>query len=332
MKALVMTAFGKVEMQERAWPEPAAGDVRVRVEATGICGSDVHGFQGHQARRQPGLVLGHETTGVVDGVGSGVPESWIGKRVAVNPLLTCETCAACRSGRQNVCETWRLLGMDHTAGGFAEAVAVPVRNVTLLPDHVTATQAVLIEPIANAIHILSMIPVSAGSFPSVAIIGGGTLGACILSVAKARGFRVRLVVERNAARGLVMQQLGAESVRATLEDAPVGEFPVVVDAVGIAVTRQAALRLVARGGTVLLLGLDEGPTELNFQDIVRREIRLQGSFAYTATDFAAAVEFVASPAFDLSAWTDSVPLEDAQAAFEKLINNPGDRLKIALIP
>src|SRR5688500_11929124 len=129
MKALVLSAFEKLEMQERETPRAGAGEVVVRVRATGICGSDVHGFLGHHVGGQPGLVLGHETVGEVQEVGAGLDESLIGARVAVNPLISCMKCRACAAGRHNCCATWRLLGLDQTAGAFAESVVVPARNV-----------------------------------------------------------------------------------------------------------------------------------------------------------------------------------------------------------
>lgn len=332
MRALLYSAVGKVEMTELPMPEAGPGEVRVRVRATGICGSDVHGFLGHQARRQPGLVLGHETTGAVDQVGAGVDASLIGQRVAVNPLLTCCHCRACRTGRQNCCPTWRLLGMDRTNGGFAEAVVVPARNVQPLPESVTDAQAVMIEPLANAFHILSKIPSDAGLLPEAVILGGGTLGACILSVAKARGLRVVAVSEPNPQRGEVARRLGAEAVVGPDRIEEFAGVPVVIDAVGRAATRQAAAKVVGRGGTALLLGLDEGPTTLDFQDLVRREVRLQGSFAYNDGDFEEAAEFVKARRVDLTPWTDTVHLSEGQAAFDRLVNDPADRLKIALIP
>src|SRR5580693_9039885 len=121
MKALLYSALKTLEMCDLPEPVAGPGEVKIRVAATGICGSDVHGFLGHSARRQPGLVLGHETLGVV----VAGDDSLAGKRVSVNPLMTCGTCAACRAGRQNVCRSWKLLGLDQTNGGFAEYVVVP---------------------------------------------------------------------------------------------------------------------------------------------------------------------------------------------------------------
>jgi len=337
MKALVYTSLKTLEIRDIPEPGVGPGQVKVRVSATGICGSDIHGFLGHSARRQPGLVLGHETLGfVVEG-----DEALVGKRVSVNPLMSCGVCGACRAGRHNCCRVWRLLGLDQTQGGFAEYVVVPRRNVYPLPDSVSDAAAVMIEPLANAFHILSMIPATAGLLPTVAIIGGGTLGACILAVARARGLQVVALSEPNPLRADVARALGAPRVIDPKEFNFVDEVfaathnigvAVAVDAVGTTETRNAAAQIVERGGAALLLGLDQGPTSFDFFDLIRREVRLQTSFAYTESDFAAAHHFVESGIADFSKWTTVLRLEQGQQAFERLIDDPADRIKIALVP
>ena len=349
MKALVYTAVRKFELRDIAEPRPGPGEVLVRVAATGICGSDVHGFMGRSARRNPGLVLGHETVGTVQALGEGVDKAIAHTRVSVNPLISCGVCDACRTGRHNVCADWRLLGLDTTQGAFAEAVVVPVRNILPLPEHVSDAMAVMIEPLANAIHLISHTPRQAGMFPTACIFGGGTLGLSILSVARAKGMRVIAVIEPNAARAKVATELGAENVLDPRAVDTVAEIKrmtgghgvdVSIDAVGLAQTRQQTVASLTRGGTALFLGLEEGPAQFDFFDLIRREIRLQCSFGYNQTDFSAALDFVARStgsgqargAADFTRWTDTLPLSDGQAAFERLIRDPGDRVKIALKP
>ena len=341
MKALVYTALKTLEMQEMAAPTAREGEVLVRVRATGICGSDVHGFLGLQKRRQPGLILGHETMGIVEEVGKGVDESLIGKRVAINPFITCHKCRACSEGRHNVCADWELIGMDRKNGAFAEWVAVPARNVHVLPDNVTDAAAVMIEPLANAFHLVNHIPTHAGILPTAVIFGCGTLGAAILAAAKARGVKIIAQIEPNPQRGEAAKQLGAPLVLNPREVDVVAEImkltdgrgvDVAMDAVGLQVTRDACAHCVTRGGTALLLGLDEDKTTFDFSVILRREVRLQCSYCYTERDFATAFDFVCSGATDFSPWTDVLPLEQGQSAFEKLVHNPEDRLKIVLQP
>ena len=344
MKALVYTAPGRVEIQQRPEAIASAGEVLVRVAATGICGSDIHGFIGKSARRKPGLVLGHETVGMV---ASASPETGaagtalVNKRVAVNPLMSCMRCDACAAGRHSVCANWRLLGLDLIPGAFADFVAVPLRNVTPLPDSVSDAEAVMIEPLANAVHLVSHAPAHAGLYPTAVIFGGGTLGAATLAIAKARGIRVLALVEINPLRAKVAAELGAERVlNPKTTDVPAEIMKITggrgvdlaFDAVGMEVTRQGCAASVKRGGTVLLLGLDHGPTTFDFMDLIRREVCLQCSYGYSEKDFAAAHDFVARKVVDFTRWTDVLPLSEGQGAFEKLVKDPGDRLKIALTP
>src|SRR6266849_3216103 len=143
MKALVYVEPGRVQLQERARPSLGTDEVEVAVELAGVCGSDISGFLGHSARRKPPLVLGHELIG------------WLndGKRVVANPLISCENCIACLSGAQNLCDSWRLLGMDQTSGSFAEFVALPRRQIYEIPDALPSSRAVLSEPLANIVHL-----------------------------------------------------------------------------------------------------------------------------------------------------------------------------------
>jgi len=323
MRALVYTAPNHVEVQTRPDPVPEPGEFLVRVAATGICGSDLHGFLGHHARRQPGLVLGHETVGML---ASGPDE---GLRVAVNPLISCGFCRACLAGRENTCLSWRLLGLDQTQGAFAELITIPERNVHALPNHVPDASAVLIEPLANAIHLLGLLPTEAHRG---LVIGGGTLGTLIFLVAREWGLEIEAVVEPNPKRAEALRALGAPRVIDPGQEELPGGMDFTVDAVGREVTRQAAVHAVEKGGTVLLLGLDDRDTTLDFQDVVRRELTLQGSFAFTPTDFADALGLVAEGEIDLSSYTDVFPLEEGQNAFERLATDPGDRLKILLTP
>jgi len=224
---------------------------------------------------------------------------------------------------------------------MADWFTIPARNVRPIPDHVSDNTAVMIEPLANAVHLLSHVPPSMGAFPSIVVIGGGTLGASTLAVARARGWNVVAVVEPNPGRAAAMRDLGApvtldprtQDIPAALRQLTGGRGPdVVADCVGRAATRRTAADAVARGGFVLLLGLDEGPTELDFIDLVRREVCLQCSYTYRESDFAEAMGLVADGKVNFEPWTDRLPLQLGQAAFDRLVRDPGDRLKIVLVP
>jgi 2-desacetyl-2-hydroxyethyl bacteriochlorophyllide A dehydrogenase len=339
MKALVLTGPQRVEMKDLPQPEPGPGEVLLRVAAAGICGSDVHGFLGHSPRRKPGLVLGHEAVATVADAHPTVAdrESLLGRRVYVNPLISCGSCPACLSGRQNTCRSWRLLGMDRVHGAYADYVCVPAAQVLPVSDHVDACDAVLAEPLANLVHCFR---VAVAEHPhAMAVFGAGTMGALMLMVARLRGVQRLFAVDRNAERLAVARELGAEltlnpdegDVSARLRDATAGDgVDCCLDAVGAAATRQAAVASCRRGGRIMLLGLAENESSLPFVDMIRNEQSIATSFAYTPRDFLDSVRLIESGRVSLRRWSECRPLEEGQAAFMKMTHDPGATLKLVL--
>ncbi len=343
MRALVYSDVQRVTMMEREIPAPGPDEVLLRVRGTGICGSDMSGFLGHSPRRKPGLVLGHEVIGTVAKMPQNSPSSgaaWPfaeGRRVVVNPLMPCQECAACRAGQTNICAAWRLLGLDNVAGGFAEYVAVPARNVFALPDSLPDARAVLIEPLANAIHLFGLI--RRHNFGTLALFGAGTLGSLMLSLARLLGYREIAIVDVNPQRLEVARSLGAKYLINAKETEPSAAIraafdglgaDIVIEAHGTQATRAACVGAARKGGEIMLLGLHEVNSSLDFAAIVRNELRLQGSFTYSAADFAQAKALIENGDIDLSQWTETLPLEQGQAAFDKLTTDPGPTLKIML--
>ncbi|MCS6775338.1 MAG: alcohol dehydrogenase catalytic domain-containing protein [Chloroherpetonaceae bacterium] len=340
MKVLVYSALRTVTLDD--WPVPAPGpdEVLLRVRATGICGSDLAGFLGYSPRRQPGLVLGHETVGIVEAMPSdGEWPFQIGQRVVVNPLMTCGYCDACLSGRTNLCAHWHLIGMDRLHGAFAEYVVVRATNVFPIPEDLPDVRAVMIEPLANGVHLFTLI--TARPFSTLALFGAGTQGCLLLLLARMLGYRDIAVVDVNPERLKVAAQLGARwTIHAGQAD-PVAAIhdcfggngaDVVIDAHGDTAVRSACVNVVRKGGEVLLLGLHEVHSNVDFARVVRGEVRLQGSYAYTTQDFAQARKLVESGSVDLSPWTEVLPLEAGQTAFDRLTTDPGATVKIVLTP
>ncbi|HZT42131.1 MAG TPA: alcohol dehydrogenase catalytic domain-containing protein [Chthonomonadaceae bacterium] len=345
MKALVFSDIRRVTMGAQPEPSPGPNEILLRVSATGICGSDMAGFLGHSPRRRPPLVLGHEAVGRVAAMPQNAPSdggAWpfqLEQRVVVNPLMPCGRCAACATGKSNICAEWRLLGMDRVPGAFAEYVAVPARNVFPLPDDLPDERAVMIEPLANGVHLFSLI--QKHNFGTLAIFGAGTQGCLMLCLARLLGYRDIAIVDINPRRLEVAQRLGAKitidarqadpvtAVREGFDGAGVG---IVIDAHGAQATRAACVGAAKKGAEILLLGLHEVQTALDFTAVVRNELRLQGSFAYTPADFAQAKKLIESGDVDLSSWTEARPLEEGQAAFDTLATDPGATMKILLKP
>ena len=326
MRALVYTAPGHVEMEERPRPTVLPGEEEISIQVAGVCGSDISGFLGHSALRRPPMVLGHELVG----------RRQDGRRVVANPLISCGHCYACISGTQNLCESWKLLGLGTTPGTFAEYVALPSTQIYDVPDSLSAEQAILAEPLANIIHMFRI--VSPPSFFRFALVGAGTMGALALLAAVRVGARESLAVDVNEQRLATMKKLGANAVvnvggpDGTEEAQRIAGrgFDVVLDASGSAPARQTAFDLCRPGGQVVLLGMGAQRSELNFVASIRKEHRVVMSFAYTPVDFRRSLDLLIAGEINLTPWTVSMPLERGQAAMERMSHNPGVALKMMM--
>lgn len=313
-------------MEPRPRPEPRPGEEEIAIKVAGICGSDISGFLGHSALRRPPMVLGHELVG----------RRSDGRRVVANPLVSCGHCEACLSGAQNLCESWKLLGLGTTPGTFAEYVALPSSQVYEVPDSLTDEQAILAEPLANVVHLLRI--VSPPPFFRLAIVGAGTMGALAVSAALRVGARDVLVADVNEQRLETMRKLGAsrtvnpstpEAVAETLRAAG-REYDVVIDASGSAPARQLAFDFCRPGGQVVLLGMGAQRSEVNFVTSIRKEHRVVMSFAYTPLDFRRSLDLLIAGEIDLTPWTVRMPLARGQEALERMSRDPGVSLKMML--
>ena len=327
MRALVYTAPNEVTLEDHTRQVPAVGDCEIAISAAGICGSDISGFLGHSRRRKPGLVLGHELVGrrVADG-----------KRVVANPLISCGRCTACLSGAQNLCVSWRLLGMDQTPGCYQEFVSVPQTQVFDIPDQLTDAQAVVAEPLANIVHLFRI--AAPPPFFRMGIVGGGTMGSLALLTAKRLGVREIHVQDVSETRLETVRRMGATlaanvSTEAGREEATrfAGHgLDLVLDASGTGPARQAAFDLCRPGGLVVLLGMGHERSEIDFVTSIRKEHRVAMSFAYTPADFERSLILLTSGEVDLRPWTAELPLEQGQQAFDRMTKAPADTLKMLL--
>jgi threonine dehydrogenase-like Zn-dependent dehydrogenase len=310
MQALVFTAAGKVELRTEPDPVPAAGETLVRVRASAICGSELHGFRSVGFRRPP-MIMGHEFAGLTED----------GLRVVVNPLLSCGSCAGCRAGNPQLCDNRALIGV-HRNGGFADLVTVPATSVHPVPDNVSWSAATLIEPLANAVHALTMMP----RIPEqLAVIGSGPIGLVCALAARHAGAEV-ILVETSPSRRQAAEKLGFQVVEHLAGGL---RFDVVIDAVGAETTRSASTVHLSPGGTAVWLGLASSGVSLAGSDIVRSEKRVAGSFAYRPAEFRAATDLAST--LDLS-WTTPVPLSAAEETFYALAEGRSDIVKAVLVP
>lgn len=309
MRALVFTEPGQVVLRDEPAPVASDGDVVLVVASSGICGSELHGFRS-VGMREPPLVMGHEFAGTT-------PD---GRRVVVNPLLSCGRCAACVGGRPQLCPERALIGV-HRPGGFAEQVAVPAASLHEIPDSMDWTQAALVEPLANGVHAWGLAGAPSGR---VAVIGAGAIGLVCLLVARHAGCDEVVVADPSPQRRRVAESLGARTTDA-LE--PQGSFDTVFDAVGLPVTRAASTAALRAGGTAVWLGLADSDARFDGNDLVRAEKRVLGSFAYTDAEFARAVEIAGE--LDLG-WATAVPFEESESMFMDLAGGRTDVVKAVL--
>jgi threonine dehydrogenase-like Zn-dependent dehydrogenase len=302
------------------------GECEIAVAAAGICGSDISGFLGHSRRRIPPLVLGHELVG----------HKADGKRVVANPLISCGCCTACLGGAQNLCSSWRLLGMDQTAGCYQEFVAISESQVYEIPDHLSDTRAVIAEPLANIVHLFRI--AAPLPFFRMGIVGGGTMGSLALLTAKRLGVREVLVEDVNDVRLETVRGMGATlAANVSTEEGRLEArrfaghgLDLVLDASGVGPARQAAFDLCRPGGLVVLLGMGQERSEIDFVTSIRKEHRVAMSFAYTPVDFERSLNLLTAGEIDLAPWTAELPLEAGQEAFDRMTSAPGDTLKMVL--
>ena len=335
MKALVYVAPEKLEIQDVPKPSVRAGEVLLKISSTGICGSDVHGFLGHSERRKPGLILGHEAVATIEEKHASVSGWSLGQRVVVNPLMSCGTCAACQTGKQNLCANWRLLGLDRIHGTYAEFVSVPAAQLYAVSENLSETEAVFTEPLANVVHFFRT---SIQEIPdTLAIFGAGPIGSLALAMAKLRGIARICVVDRNEQRLEAARQLKADhTINSDREDATEavrkwagdGGTEFAIDAVGVDATRRAAVASCRRGGRLVFVGMGENDSGLPWIDMIREEKSIFTTFCYTPKDFQTSLRLLESRRLDLTPWTEIRPLSDGQASFMKMAHNPGATLKL----
>lgn len=331
MKALLYEAPRRLVERDRPPPEPDDGEVVVRVDSVGICGSDMHAYLGHDDRRPAPLILGHEAAGVVE---TG-PRA--GARVAVNPLVSCADCDMCLDGRPNLCPQRQIISMPPREGAFAERVAIPERNLVEIPDAMSLTHAALAEPTAVSYHAVRLAaralprPVSAST---AVVLGGGALGMAAALVLRMLGVRALKIADTNAARRrTIADSAGFETYDPAQGEGPEpGTAELVVDAVGAAATRRAASALARPGGVIVHVGLQEAEGGLDARRLTLQEITFVGCYTYTLVDFRETVDALARGALGDLSWIEERPLSAGPQAFEEILEGRVAAPKTVLRP
>ena len=331
MKALVYTGPNSLAFRDEPDPVPGNDEVVVRVEAVGICGSDMHAYHGHDSRRPAPLILGHEAAGRI----ATGPKA--GRRVTVNPLVTCGACDVCQDGRSHLCASRQILSMMPRPGAFAELVRVPEGNLVEIPDGLDVVKAALAEPLAVSYHAvnkgLAVMARPASSVRAV-VIGGGAIGLGAALVLAMAGAAEVSVIEPNAARRATVEQAGPFRVFAPDDAAGPGDnsCDLVLDAVGADATRAHACRIVTAGGGIVHIGLLPGSGGIDIRRITLQEITLVGTYCYTPVDFRETVAAIAAGRLGALDWLEQRPLSEGAGAFGDIDAGRVRAAKVVLRP
>jgi L-iditol 2-dehydrogenase len=340
---LLLSEYSRLEVADLPLPEIAQDELLVKVAACGICGSDVHGYDGSSGRRIPPLVMGHEAAGLVAATGADVTRFKSGDRVTFDSTVYCGACEFCVSGAVNLCDNRQVVGVScaefRRAGAFAEYVAVPERIVYPLPDTLSYTEAAMLEAVSVAIHAVAVTELTGGE--TALVVGAGMIGLLTLQAAKSAGCRTVYVADVDETRLKLAANLGADATILASGSSMVDEVlrltggrgvDVVLEAVGRNETIAASIDAVRKGGTVTLIGNITPQVNLPLQKVVSRQIRLQGSCA-SSGEYPQAIELVSSGRIKVAPLITAVAsLEDGAGWFARLHSREPNLMKIVLDP
>lgn len=343
MKALLLSEYKKLEVAELPLPTPSPEEVLVQVAACGICGSDVHGYDGTSGRRIPPIVMGHEAAGVVAETGSGVTGFKNGDRVTFDSTVYCGECEYCREGQVNLCDFRQVVGVScgdyRRAGAFAEYVIVPQRILYRLPDEFSFPEAAMLEAVSVALHAVRVSELRGGE--TALVIGAGMIGLLTLQAAHAGGAARVLIADVDATRLNMAKEMGADEVLHLSGSELAAEVmrltegkgaDVVLEAVGRNETISTAIDSVRKGGTITLIGNITPEVTLPLQKVVSRQIRLQGTAA-SSGEYPEAIELMTSGNIRVKPLITAVaPLDEGPRWFERLYAHEPNLMKVVLAP
>lgn len=343
MKALLLSEYSRLDFLDVPMPRPGPDDVLIKVEACGICGSDVHGYDGASGRRIPPVVMGHEAAGSVAALGSNVTGLREGQHVTFDSTVYCGKCQYCLRGETNLCAYREVLGVStpdfRRSGAFAEFVSVPRRIVHPLPDELSLDDAAMVEPLSVAVHAVKLSQITPNG--AALVVGAGMIGLLTLQALRAAGCSSVIVSDIDDSRLELAKELGATAtVNAKTADT-VAEVKrhtssdgvdVALEAVGSTPTIKTAIESVRRGGTVTLIGNIAPTVEIPLQTVVSRQIRLQGTAA-SAGEYPECIAMLADGRVNIKPLVSMVaPLAEGAHWFERLHAREANLMKVILTP
>lgn len=330
MKALVYTDKEIITYRDEVHAVAQEGETLIKVSAAGICGSDMHAYHGHDDRRLPPLILGHEISGI---------NQKNDQAVVINPLITCRSCQECTTGREHLCQTRGLLGMTKPIsrpGGFADFVAVPNQNILNVSAKNDLNSLSLTEPTAVAYHAIKI--AEQASFKNIQkskilIIGGGAIGLLLSLVLQEKDTQDLTIIDMNAKRLDVCNKASNCNI-AHPDDSNIlnNNYDIVFDAVGYATTRQKSIQTVKQGGIIIHIGLSQANGEFDFRKTTLQEITFIGTYCYTNEDFQLSLDMLIEKKLGNLSWLDYRSLKDGANAFREIHNGVTSSPKIILLP
>ena len=339
MNCVKITGAKKVEVSDIDVPVSKGGEVVIRVESCGICGSDIHYWDSGSPL---GLVMGHEFAGTVVDPGTR-SDLKVGDRVTGLPISPCGKCEPCRTGNPQYCaKTWSsAVGLSLTnPGGYAQYTSCRADMVRKIPDSVTFDEAAMVEPSAVALHAVNLADIKVGS--RVLIIGGGIIGLMSAEFAKLNGATYIAMLETNPKRGRKAVGFGKvneyydatdQNTVGELKSKTNGGFDIVIECCGNSAAVSEAIMLVKPGGTIVLVGVSLGAITIPTVMAVMGEVKMLGAIAYTEKEFDTCIELIADKKINVEKYIDSrVSLEEAQKSFERLTSGKDAAVKIIFKP
>lgn len=346
MKALLLTAPSRLELTDFPDPQPAPDEVLLRIRACGICGSDIHGWDGSTGRRRPPLIMGHEAAGEIVAVGPRVERWRVGDRVTFDSTISCGECDYCRAGQVNLCESRRVVGVAPAEyrqhGAFAEKLAVPARILYALPETLSFPQAAMIEPVSIAVHAVQRVKIARTD--TAVVVGAGMIGLFVIQALRWAGAKQIIAVDLADNRLALARELGAthtlnsssgaaDVVAAVMKLTGGRGADVALEVVGVSATLDLALATLRRGGSAVLVGNLAPKTDFPLQAVVTRELTIHGACA-SAGEYPLCLDLIARGIIRVDPIISAVaPLTDGIAWFEKLSAKDGSKyMKVILTP
>jgi len=343
MKSLVLEKYNEFILRDTEIPELKPGWVLIKVEACGICGSDVHGMDGSTGRRQPLVIMGHEASGIIHKVAPDILDWKIGDRITFDSTISCGECFYCKRGEINLCNNRRVLGVScneyRQNGAFAEFVTVPAHILYAIPENITFEQAAMVEAVSIAVHATAINSVKADD--TAVVIGCGMIGLLCVQALKAAGCSKVIAVDQIDEKLELAEKLGAyltfnsndsDLINKVMNETGNRGADIVFEVVGIESTVNLAIDCTRKGGTVTLIGNLAPEVRFPLQKVVTRQLKVLGSCA-SAGEYPQCLELIASGKIKVDQLISKVaPLEEGNEWFQRLYRKEAGLMKVILKP